>query len=152
VKDFRAKFPQEKQFGRRQSSDSSGKMGHQMATTPKEDTVYIALHDLRGVPEEDMFWFPHWLLPARFVPLARAKGEITRFPGFYPICRVCGKTISKDNKQVVRFKFQETSNEYPGYYRFSPLGRRRNAYLHVHKCLPDGEEAPNTVTNRELRN
>lgn len=120
-----------------------------MKAVRREDTVYVALDDLRGVPLDGHFYFSHWLLPARFVSVARAKGEVVRFPGFFPVCRVCGATISKETKAVVRFQFQEIHSDFNNY--FSPLGKRRRAYLHTHTCLAEGKEVSDSLTNRELR-
>lgn len=103
----------------------------------REDTVYVSFGDVRGIPsEKGSHQFQHWLLPAASVAEARAKGQMVSRPGT-PVCRVCGDRIGKEFPKVIAF--------------FScGYGDRRKAYLHVHECLPLGQEAPNTLTHREM--
>jgi len=46
--------------------------------------------------------------------------------------------MGKETKEVVRFIYQ------------TEFSSARFAYLHIHECLPPGDEAPDTITEDEL--
>jgi hypothetical protein len=118
-----------------------------MAAKIRPEVVYVSYGKVRGVPDEKCIQFESWLLPAESVREAIAKGEVIKKTG-WPKCRVCGALLwrEKETKQVIRFQFQTTHGGTGGH---RPLGKRRNAYMHVHRCVPLGQEAPQTITHRQ---
>jgi hypothetical protein len=98
--------------------------------------VCVPRDEIRNVPGED-FSQGLLLLPAKYVPEARRVGILRSPDPARRGCRVCGQRIGRDEEflEIVIKKI--------------PNGLPSMGFIHTRQCLPEGQEAPESLSREE---